>query len=539
MFAARAAGMPPASRRRALAALERGLDADKDALLAPPAPRPPGDAGAAPDGACEQRVSGRLLPGVCAAAWRLAHLGARLDDPGLSGLAARLLAAAGPLPPDVISFSAAAAAGGGGDDVIYMSSTGDDEAGLAQPASAGGSAPKQRSRSTGPGPASTAAVDGAGGGAAAILTASGAASVTGDPRRDAMLFGVLELLGSFLAGPDPEVIGTVQSATRALLATPEGGAALRPLQDALNRAWEAAGWDDAAAAARAMVPCYLSSLAGGAGGAGGDAEAENEEEQQGEVGGGGPQEQQGVELSEPSLWNPAGPAPHGAWLCRLSSALLSACARDPLLRLLAPAAAALPAVAAALLPHALREVVGAGAGRYSDERPVGLPPWQARAELGAAMEAALLEGAAAAAGAAAPPPAGSDVGRSSGSVDQAKGRSMTSSLQASLSRGPSLGAAGGGPARGGPSGAAAGTGADDARQGLRVLLRALEFLRGIHRDSKLTGEGAPVQALPNSGRLWSLTHGGGSEVVCLRARGRVCVCVCVFARARKHQCALV
>ncbi len=95
-LAARAAGMPPALRRRSLAALRAALAADRGALF---------------EGGADAVAGGRPLrarPEVAAAAWRLAVLSNDLADARLAEFAGELLAVVGPLPPGTIAFDAAA-----------------------------------------------------------------------------------------------------------------------------------------------------------------------------------------------------------------------------------------------------------------------------------------------------------------------------------------------------------------------------------------------------------------------------------------------
>jgi len=480
MFASRAGSMAPAARRRALAALKAGLARHEDQLLAV---RPAAnaalvqqqrveDAGGGGigggDGASADGEEQRLLPQVADAAWRLARLGAQLADPGLSGVSARLLAIEGPLPPHVICFSRAtdgSSAGGGcggSDAVIYAAAMVIEDEGAVATASGG------RRGSKGEAPPSP----------------------TGDPRRDAMLFDILKLLGSYLAGPDPAVISTVQCAVRALLADLRSGAALTPLQLMLERARAAAGADDTAAADRTLSACYLAALRP----YNGQGDSCPAPSLQGPL----------PDVVDSSLWSPLSAA-HGPWLCRLASTLLAACDRDPVLQLLAPAAALLPAAAEALLPHALREMVGAGEGEYVEDEAEGMEPREAWERLGAAMEAALSAGAAVVAAAA------EDGGGSGGDADGGGGAGAPSGSQAALRSGSNLGrqsgsfgrsasgavaaaaaapysgvGAGGGSSSG-SSAKAAGSSVSDVKQGLRVLLRALEFLRGLHRDAMLAG----------------------------------------------------
>ena len=137
-FASRAADMAPAARRRALASLRAALAGREAELLLPAledgAAAAPGGGGG--DGGQEGGAAGRLRPEVAEAAWRLARVGAEQDDAGVSEVAAQLLAAAGPLPPDVITLSGAAGVGvgggiGGGDAAVYMSAAAGDDEGAA------------------------------------------------------------------------------------------------------------------------------------------------------------------------------------------------------------------------------------------------------------------------------------------------------------------------------------------------------------------------------------------------------------------------
>jgi hypothetical protein len=456
LFAARAGGMAPAARGRALTALKGRLGRDEAQLLAP-APEP-----SRPQG--EPAYGGRRLqPEVEAAAWRLARLGAAADDAGLSGLAARLLAVAGPLPPEVIAYLRADEGDGGGGSLVASA--------LAAAAAT---------------PAAPDELDAAGGSGRRRGGGSGSeASPTGDASRDAMLYAVLEILGGRLAGPDPATNATVQSVARALLATPQGRAALQQLQERIEaaRAAAGAGAGAAAAAGRALTVCYLAALRTGADEAGGHG---------GAVSGGPPAlEAPALEVGDAQLWNPVGASP-GLWLCRLAASLLAACGRDPLLALLAPAAALLPEAAEALLPHAVLELVGAGEGVHMEGEPAaGLPPMAARTAISAALASALAAGAAAAA-AALP---GSAVARGAGPMTvPPRPASRASSLNQSSSFGRALSAASAAAATaaivaaaGGGGGGSKGAGdAKDVRQCLRVLLRVLDFLRGVHRNAMVT-----------------------------------------------------
>jgi hypothetical protein len=244
----------------------------------------------------------RVDPQVVSAAFKLAKLGTQLGDRGVSELAGQLLALAGPVDPDVITFDAAASAAD---------------------SSSGGSSSK------------------------------GLAECTAFPMR-----AVLQHLVKCLFDVQPNVVAVAQSTLSRLLATPEAAAELKSLQDSAVKAAAATASDTSTASSNssssvALLCSYLSVFAEKSSQSNLQLEFDHEAAVQALR-----------TASSPQLWSPVR-KPFNSWLCKLCSTLLTACSAvegaaavaggsgSMLLQLLADAAALRPSLAELLLPHAL------------------------------------------------------------------------------------------------------------------------------------------------------------------------------------------
>jgi hypothetical protein len=242
----------------------------------------------------------RVHPSVVAAAFRLAKLGSQLGDKGVTELAGHLLALAGPVDPNVITFDAAAAAADG------SSSVSNSKEGLA------------------------------------VRTAF--------PMR-----AVLQHLVKCMFDQKPSVVAVAQNTLNRLLATPEAAAELQRLQDTAAKAAADKGSTSSSSVSSsssdrsaALLCSYLSIFI----------EKNSQSTSHFEV-----DREAAVQAlaaaASAALWSPVN-KPFNGWLCQLCSTLLTACSAaegaaggSMLLQMLADAAALQPSLAELLLPHAL------------------------------------------------------------------------------------------------------------------------------------------------------------------------------------------
>jgi hypothetical protein len=254
---------------------------------------------AAAAGSDQQR---RVYPSVVAAAFRLAKLGTQLGDKGVTELAGHLLALAGPVDPNVITFDAAAAAAEG--------SSGSDS-----------------------------------------NSKEGLAARTAFPMR-----AVLQHLVNCMFDQRPHVVAVAQNTLNRLLATAEAAAELRSLQDSAAKAAAAADKGSTSSSSNssssdtsaALLCSYLSIFIEKTSQSISHFEVDREAAVQALAA-----------AASPALWSPVN-KPFNSWLCQLCSTLLTACSaaegaagRSVLLQMLADAAALQPSLAELLLPHAL------------------------------------------------------------------------------------------------------------------------------------------------------------------------------------------
>jgi hypothetical protein len=256
---------------------------------------------AAAAGSEQQR---RIDPSVVAAAFRLAKLGSQLGDKGVTELAGHLLALAGPVDPNVITFDAAAAAAADG-------SSGSDSSGK-----------------------------------------EGLAARTAFPMR-----AVLQHLVNCMFDQRPQVVAVAQSTLNRLLATPEAAAELKCLQDSAAKAAAAAADKGSTSSSSissssdtsaGLLCSYLSIFLDKNSQSTSNFEVDCEAAVQALAA-----------AASPALWSPVG-KPFDSWLCQLCSTLLTACSAAEgsaegcmLLQMLADAAALQSNLAELLLPHAL------------------------------------------------------------------------------------------------------------------------------------------------------------------------------------------
>lgn len=308
-----------------------------------------------------------VRPDVVAAAFQLARLGAELADAHVMQLAAELLAAVGPMDPDVITLDHAAAADGSSSMAARLGSE------------------------VAPGAASSS---------------SSHADRTGFPLR-----AVLEVLVASMFDATPGIVSTAQATLASLV--PAVGS--RALEQALQPPGAATPADALSAPPtrelllQSCVSTYMPAVVSGGGGkkgAGGEQQPDSPGNQQG---------QQGVRTASaeevaaaleaagsPQLWSPAGKS-YKVWLCSLSSTMLRACggvadagaaatrrstrqaaaattgmpATSAVLAMLADAAAINAQLAELLLPHAVLKLCESD-GSGSEVPGVGSQGWAAR-----------------------------------------------------------------------------------------------------------------------------------------------------------------
>ena len=268
-----------------------------------------------------------VKPEVVAAAWKLADLAAQLGDPEMAAVAGQLLAAAGPLPPQVITFNPPHATAAAGATAIGGLAT-------AAPAAASGARASGRGRK---GAVAGAAVGSGGSSNVAVL-----------------LPHVLKLLCECLTSLDPHVVATAQSALKALLATAEGAAAV--VLVGVDSSSSSSGSSSKGKGGSSSKPqdnllqqvllVFKPSSKSTAAAAAAAAAAVNPQSSEVDL----------EAIGSVDLWSAAGQC-YSTWLCHLTSTLLQHCISSPLLQLLAPATALVDSLAELLLPHVVLELL--------------------------------------------------------------------------------------------------------------------------------------------------------------------------------------
>lgn len=256
---------------------------------------------------CNAGVNNMVVdPAVVAAAFKIAKLGAQLGDKGVTELSGHLLALAGPLDPNIITFDAAAGAAG-------------------SCCNGGGSDAESRAQLE---------------------------ECTAFPMQ-----AVLQHLVDCMFHHKPHVVAVAQQTLAHLMKTSKAAAVLQ----SLHQAGQGRGSDVSSTAASdsALLSSYLSVYAVAADPS--QSASQREVDQTAAV-------QALSAVVSADLWSPVGKT-YGSWLCGLCSAVLTACATAGstlneagstagdtpvgLLQLLADAAALQPQLAELLLPHAL------------------------------------------------------------------------------------------------------------------------------------------------------------------------------------------
>jgi hypothetical protein len=261
-------------------------------------------------------VSQRPVKGeVVAAAWKLADLAAQLGDPDMAAVAGQLLAAAGPLPPHVITFNpphmvAAAASAATG-------STG-------HAAVAGGGVAKASGK-------------GRKGAAAGTSSSSSSSEVA------VLVPQVLKLLCDCLTSVDAHVCATAQSTLKALLATAEGEAAVALVDGSTSSSSKGKSSSSSKPQDGLLQQVLLVFKPSTAASAAAPVNAQSNDVDLEAIG-------------SVDLWSAAGQC-YSRWLCRLTSTLLHQCITSPLLQLLAPATALVDSLAELLLPYVVLEML--------------------------------------------------------------------------------------------------------------------------------------------------------------------------------------
>lgn len=273
IFADRAASMAPASRQRALQALLSDLQQRQQDIF----------------------EHSSIRADVLASAWKLAHLAAQLDDPGISQLAGQLLAAAG------WGKHHGGYTGNANVGVI----AGADAAG----GDLGGLPSKSRRRSGSEGP------------------------------HDRLALAVMQQLVDGLVNPDVNVIHTAQNTLRAVLLTPEGARAVDALTE--SEGADLTGLTGGVPGYWQLLKQYITAFQLPAGGVHHITDADATASVH--------------DITDPLLWQMHDKT-HEHWLCDVCCSLLLACSNSQLLRMLAPAARLRVALAELLLPFALQEL---------------------------------------------------------------------------------------------------------------------------------------------------------------------------------------
>ncbi|MEW5311589.1 MAG: hypothetical protein WDW38_003292 [Sanguina aurantia] len=325
------------SRHRALSAVRQAVHDRWGELLQPAGPT---------------TVPGQLRPDVVACAWGLAEAAASLGDAQLGEFAGQLLSAAGTLDPTSIAPQVPTL-----DAAIFTSVPATAPAAAAAAAAAAASQPSTTSRRKSnpqvqaPAPVSPTSCTGS-----CIVPVS-------------TICAVLQLLHSYCLDPDLRVIHVCQLSATALLARPEGRAALDFLA---SQPSEPTGHASAAAAARHLAVFSITDDGGEATGSGPGSGVEPAElpsnvqalTAQLRIGDADvwtvpvPASRQGSGHGPSKTGGAAGAAAYESWLCELVSTLL-AVASDPVLRMLRSLARLKPVLCTLLLPSLLQDLLTA------------------------------------------------------------------------------------------------------------------------------------------------------------------------------------